>query len=552
MNTQKMKKSKFKTALWFLFYFFIFLYLLKNSFSYLDNDLGWHLRVGEQILKDKAVPSLEYYDYTLEGKTWVDHEWLMNAGTYYVYKNFGYVTLNVIFALIVTLTLIVLTFFTKKYFLKEESTPESQFTNLKGDGFIMLFQLFGVIAMSPHLGVRMQEISLLFMLILLVIIHNFSQKKNFYVLLWLLPLFYFWACLHAGFLIGLFLLFFFAGTKILENILKKIKFFNFLDFEHSLSQKNIFMFLSFSFLAIFTTLITPYGLKLYSFLSEYTNTFYMKKIAEWLPAYYLPIQYAQLFYAALTTTILFLYLYLLMKQRKSEKKFKVNLWYLLLTLLFLVLSFKSKRHFPLFFISSFVLTIQIAQHYFIIPKKWFNFFTESKIIKSYLAIGLIILSFAYTFKINFNSDPFSSQKYYPSYPFGATNYLKTHPEYNDYRILNDYSWGGYLIWAYPEKKLFIDGRLPQYQFAGHTMLEEYFEFFNEEKTANKLEEYNVKIVMIRLFQNIHLNWFEKYILKINENEINDVKNNLLEYLKNSDDWSLIYEDPISNLYVKNK
>ena len=36
--------------------------------------------------------------------------------------------------------------------------------------------------------------------------------------------------------------------------------------------------------------------------------------------------------------------------------------------------------------------------------------------------------------------------------------------YKRQKIFNNYGWGGYLIRVWPEKELFIDGRLPQYQY----------------------------------------------------------------------------------------
>ena len=34
------------------------------------------------------------------------------------------------------------------------------------------------------------------------------------------------------------------------------------------------------------------------------------------------------------------------------------------------------------------------------------------------------------------------------------------------RMLNDYTWGGYLIWALPEHKVFVDGRADIYEWTG--------------------------------------------------------------------------------------
>ena len=102
-----MKNNKFSIIIQILFYILVFSFLLNHSFKYLDPDLGWHLKVGQQILEEKAVPGSELYDYTLENKTWVDHEWLLNVFSYWVYDKFGYISLNIFFALLITIILII-------------------------------------------------------------------------------------------------------------------------------------------------------------------------------------------------------------------------------------------------------------------------------------------------------------------------------------------------------------------------------------------------------------------------------------------------------------
>jgi len=324
-----MKKINLLAIIWLLFYALIFSFLLYNSHHYLDPDLGWHLQVGKQILDEKNLPSDEYYNYTLEGKKWVDHEWPLNIATYWLYNT--------------------------------SSLPPNY---PRGTGLIMFFQLFGVLAMAPHLGVRMQEITLLNLLLLLIILCQYTQRKNNKILLWLLPLFYFWACVHGGFLIGLLVMLLWLGIKITELIIKKINAFHF-------------------------TLLTPYGLKLYSFLQEYTNTFYMKNISEWLPFYYWPIQYKQLFYSAIVSATLILLIYTSLKQvkiansklDKNNSSSKIDLWPFVLTFFFLLLSFKSKRHFPLLFIVSFPLLIKFYSQHLDLPDKIKTFFKKSLFIK---------------------------------------------------------------------------------------------------------------------------------------------------------------------------
>jgi len=539
-----MKITKSQIITWILFYILILSFLLFNSFSYLDHDLGWHLRVGEQIALEKAVPSLELYDYTLEGKTWVDHEWILNLVSFEIYKNFGYIALNIAFALLIVAVFIIQTIFIKKY------------TKKNIDFFIMLFQFLGLMGMSPHLGVRMQEIALLNILLLLIIIFYYNKNKKIKTLLWLLPLFIFWANVHASFLIGLFIFAFWIFVRILENILVRFKFFDLINFEYKINKKEIITSIGFFFLAFGSTLLNPYGLKLYAFLGEYANTFYAKNILEWLPVYYYPVQYKQIFYSAIIASIMIVLVYssyrFIKNQglKKNISMHKIDLWHFLLTALFLAMAFKSKRHFPLLFIVSLPLMVDFLASEFKLSKKLLALNKKNYFIISYLVIVVLITSFGFFIKANYTNNPFQNEKYCRTMPCKAINFLKNNEKYKNLKILNDYSWGGYMIWVWPEKKLFIDGRLPIYKYNEHTLLQEYYTFFYKETMEEKLNFYNIDLVMIRLRAPVKLSWLDKYVMRFDEEKINDPRNNLREYLEENSSWSIVYEDKLTIVYSR--
>jgi hypothetical protein len=549
-----MRKIDFLKLIWILFYIAVFCFLLSNSHNYLDPDLGWHLKVGEQIVSEKSVPSYDYYDWTIEGRKWVDHEWLSNVIVYLLYNHLGYLAVNIFFALIILFVLIILNIFTQRCFLKEKN----------GSLFILFFQILGLIAMSPHLGVRIQELTLLNLFFLFIIIYYYEKNKKAFILFWLLPLFYFWSCLHPGFLIGIFIMFFWIAIKLAEIIVIKCKDVRgehkterspalFLksaersgvlpNLENKFNSKNLLTFSYFALLSTLVTFFTPYGLKLFEFLSSYGNTFYMTHIQEWLPSYYFPFQYWQLLYIAFAITVIYLIIY-------SREKIKLELWEILILSLFVILALKSKRHFPLLFIISFPIMIKFFADFF----DWSDGLILEKLkqlpfVKLCLIIVLPIIIIAQLLKTNFTANPFLS--FSSDYPHGAVNFLENNPEYDNLNLFNEYGWGGYLIWTLPEKKLFIDGRLPQYPFAGHTFLEEYFEFFDKEKVENKLTQYDIRLILLDIREKKYkLNWFEKYFFWLNEEEINQQENHLKNYLDNSNEWQVVYNDNISRVYVK--
>jgi hypothetical protein len=173
------------------------------------------------------------------------------------------------------------------------------------------------------------------------------------------------------------------------------------------------------------------------------------------------------------------------------------------------------------------------------------------IVKIYLIVGLLAISITKLLETKIIYNPFISCK--DSCPYEAVNFLKNHPEYNNLRFFSEYNWGGYLIWMLPEKKLFISGQLPQQPFAGRTLLEEYLEFYKKEKAEIKLNQYDINLILIaRKGKYIKLNWFEKYFLYFNEEKINNYENNLKNYLDNSPAWQLVYNDNLSNVYVRKR
>jgi hypothetical protein len=506
----------------------------------LDPDFGWHLKVGEQILKERAVPNLEYYNYTLEGKTWVDHEWLINASVYWVYTNLGYPALNILFALIIVASLIILNILIKKYVLIEQN----------GLVFIIAFQVLGLIACLPHFGIRMQEITVLNLTLLLLIIYHFNKHRNIKVLFFLPPLFYLWTCLHGGFLIGPVILFSWLGAKLVEKFVVKTKLANYIKNSNELKARDLLYFFLFSSVAVSATLLTPYGLKLYHFLGDYyKSTFYMKVIQEWLPFYALPIESWKLLYMSIVLIAIILSIYFAIA-KKGERK--IDIWEISISFLLVMLALKSKRHFPVLFIVSFPLIIRFFSEFLDAPldiffnKKWRK---EFFIVKPYFIIALLAITLFHFIDTRFITNPFNH--FGDKYPRDAVYFLKNHPEYNNLKLVERYGWGGYLIWTLPERKLFIDGRLPQYPFAGRSLLEEYLDFFNKEKIEAKINEHSIGIFLIPAHKDyLKFGWFEKYVLLLNEEKINNYSYDLKDYLSSSDKWRLAYHDRTSDVYIK--
>ncbi len=511
------------------FYVFIFSFLLCNSFGNLDPDFGWHLKSGEFIYNEHQVPSDENYDYTLEGKTWVDHEWLPNLLSYLVFVNFGYVVLNVIFALLGVLFFFLLNSFLLKDYIKSDLHLF----------LLLLLEIFGLLGVRCHFGVRMQEISAILFLVELGILDRQARGNSVKYLRFLPFLFFAWANLHAGFMLGLVILWLFWIVKFFAPAIKKV--FKNLPFELALKERREIRKVFFwSLVSTFATLATPYHIKYFTFMFEYTNTFYLTRILEWLPLWQFPISYFHLFFCAALATALIIYFF-------DHKQKRISFWNFVLLITLFSAAFKARRNFPFLFIGSLPFWAAIFSPMKDQPKKKADDAFAKKFILFFLSVCLIAASFLVLMEARYTNYPFSDKKNCEFYPCEALKAIKKLPNQEALKIFNDYGWGGFLIWQWPEHKLFIDGRLPMLTVNGQSLMQEYYEFADPEKVEDKLELYGINLVLMKKAKAYKVNWFEKFFFGIREKQPKDV---LRDYLKGREDWSLMYEDKFSMVFIK--
>lgn len=509
-----------KKLLWVLFYGLLFSILLHNSFSYLDPDFGWHLKFGEIIWYTADVPRDQIFMWTLAGKTWVDHEWLANLGIYGLWSIGGYIFVSLCFALIPVITIWLINRHIFSHFIK----------NKEGQIIIACIEMVALYGMAPHLGIRVQELTLLALTILLILFSRVSIQKNLTPPWWLPLLFYVWACVHAGFLLGLGLLTFWLGFQIVIFYFPRLRG----KYLIPLARPFLYQWVLLGGLSFLLTLITPYGLSLYSFLSEYRDTFYQSHIQEWLSPFTFPIHYTQiilnLFVISSSLTVY-----------KVLYKKDIILNYIIIALLS-IMSFKSVRHFPLLMGGWLIL---ILPH--LIPELTKKIsLGKTHLLSALTGIALFGVTIFILLFTRFTTAPFSS--YCVNYACGAVKFLKDHPEYHN-RLFNSYNVGGYMIGVAPEIPLFIDGRLPQYPYKGHSALGEYLEFSKPSGVRKKLNEHNIQTVIYQKYPPTPKpNWFEKYFLGYGwpENQINP----FLAYISSSANWTRVYEDETGLVYIK--
>jgi hypothetical protein len=287
--------------------------------------------------------------------------------------------------------------------------------------------------------------------------------------------------------------------------------------------------------------INPNGLGYWKLIFDMlSDPVYQKNIAEWLPLY---AKFPADIYRIILPLIL---ISLPLVANKLWKKIKMN--ELLLLLIFLVLAFKSVRNIPLF--------VLLALPYFAVELEHELRLATNK--KAFLIFfgGIVAAIYIYAMlQVPYGlvkTDIFERNTGYPRE--GLAAYEKVKPDNGNF--LNDYAWGGYEIWKYPETKIFIDGRGPQVRVGkDSTMLKEYISFGSEDKetTAKKLVEYNITSTMLSKPQPTKLDWINAFLAKISSVNISSLSNphdNLIDYLKANPDWSQVYDDDISIIFIK--
>ncbi len=477
----------------------LFLFII-GARPLLDPDFGWHLRSGLDLLKNLKVPRFDSYAYTLPDWPWVNHEWLADGIVAFVYQYLGALTLISVFAILIGFTFLLAASITK--------------VELK---YKIIAALIALLAALPILGVRMQVITLLGMALILWILYRYRRNELSY-LWWLPAIFLAWANLHGGFIIGLIILalfFLMESGKFLfnhwwPNIYKKLKIS-----EKSLNWFQLKHLFIIGLISGAATLINPYGWGLHlDFYKLFINPFSISNISEWQQVTSAnPISYNFFIYVALFIIVLLF----------TYRKIEPTRW--IITGVFLYLSFIYWRNMPFFMIMSAGFLAEIIQDH---TSLVFDRIARNRLvlIGAAVIIGIIvaqrvidIVPKTLNLETNFRAG---------GYPIDAVNWLKNNPDKIGQKMFNIYSHGGFLIWQYPEQKVFVDGRMPFWQTDNKFVFfdSQYANGANPGSIEMLEEKYGVDWMIVRPRQ--PLEWA----------------------LSGQDSWQEIYRDNFAVVYTK--
>jgi tetratricopeptide (TPR) repeat protein len=184
------------------------LVLATAVFKINDFDTWFHLKTGEYILEHHTVPTHDVFSFTAQGRTWITHEWLFEVLMFLVYRLGSLTGVILLKALVVALGFLFLGLALRG--LKIDLAIGAPLVILAV--FMTTFRAFA----RPHVATEALIALYLYMLLSLKYRPEFRARRN--RLLWLLPVQLVWANIHSGMVLGIGIFALFIVTEFVQGL----------------------------------------------------------------------------------------------------------------------------------------------------------------------------------------------------------------------------------------------------------------------------------------------------------------------------------------------
>lgn len=445
-----MTSSRLFLALkWITLVFFLFVFAYKTV-TFVDPDLGWHLRAGEIVAQTGHAPMVDPWNYVLTNQEWVDHEWFLDL---FLWKAFTIGAWPLVMSL----------------FLVISSIPVLVWIFRARTGVQLLLVAIAASTMWGVIGVRPQVISFLFFFLLYELIFTIKTVRARRIVFFFLPIFFaFWANIHAGFVAGLVLWILVFSARVYEKIRT-----------HELHYDSIINIESISLTAsVGATLLSPYHFALWKEIISSTTSPLIAYVAEWQS----PFLSVDLPLIILLSGSIVLIL-------SSRKMFSLH--QLVPAGFFFISYAQHARMAPFFLITILPLTAKAIDALKDNTRMFLATLSAPRRLFFTLIPSLFLVALL---TYNATSD-ILREPYHP--PYKAINILQTIP-HESCNIFNDYGMGGWMIFVNPHEKLFIDGRAPHWKGAnGMSPFRIYIDLEKYPETMKKVfTKYNICVAIL--------------------------------------------------------
>lgn len=389
-----------------------------------DPDMWWHLKTGELIWNTHSIPRYDPFSFTAFGKPWIAQEWLSELTIYFAYHFGGYTGLMLWLCTFSGL------FAVAAYVLCCLYSGNSKLAML-GGMVAWFFSTIGL-AIRPHL------LGYTLLVCELILLH-LGRTRNFRWLWGLPPLFALWINLHSSFFLGL----------VVLGIALPCSFLNFdlgLLFAERWNRTERRALLFASIASALSLLINPIGLKLiwYPIDVMLNQPLNLENVIEW--------QQPSFGEARGLGLLLVAGLILLIPMIRGKRL-------ALQELLLVGVGFHfAVRHERMLFVFGIFAAPVLCR---LLADAWDQYEPERD--RPWpnalmMGIGFAVIIFAFP-----NTRKLEKQIRLGS-PADALRFIQKSRLSGP--MLNEYIYGGYVIWMAPEHKVFIDGRADVYEPAG--------------------------------------------------------------------------------------
>ncbi len=427
----------------------VFLALPKTN---ADPDIGWHLRNAQFLLQHHAVLHQDVYSFTTRGKPWMDPEWLAEVPFYLASRWFG--ARGIFLVTYLSITVVLLGVFGL-------ATMESG--NVKG---AFLASILALALATVSFGPRTLLFGWIFLVVELAILYRFGERSN---RIWALPpLFMVWVNTHGSWLIGLVVFALFGMCGCVEGDWGAITANRW-----SVRQgRKLAGALVFSVLALF---VNPYGWRLvaYPFDLAFRQKLNIANIIEWRSVD---------FHSPRGKVVLAALICGIVVQLARRRRWKLH------EVAFLLLGVYAGFTYSRFLFLAAILIVPLLakdlRNY--LPrysaerdKPWLN--------------AVIIVACAAAICWKFPASRALRDASVAQYPVKAQVYLDHfHPEG---KVLNDYLWGGYMIWNVRQVPVFVDSRVDIFEHNG--IFKDYLDLVQLQGSFRVLDKYSIRYVLFR-------------------------------------------------------
>jgi hypothetical protein len=380
---------------------------LASTFAANDPDLFWHLASGAWMLDHGRILDRDVFSTTMTGEAYSVGQWLGEVVFAALYREGGWLALDLLRGLLVGIA----TFFAARVVLRFQAHPGWAIVPILGTVLISKFlwgdrpQLFSLALLPACFAVLLAA--------------RFEAPRRIWILV---PLMFLWANLHGAFVAGLALVTVFAVEAWIVRI----------------PQRRLFA--GVAALAALASLVTPSGLAAFSFAASYARS--ASAVVEERPLDILSP--AGLVFAALLLGALLVVLVADRGDFAARARSPV-LWAGLVAP-FTVLGLAHQRLSPY---AAMILAPLVAA---VLPSLFGRAAAVAPLIPRVAAASVLAPLFVVATAVAVAAAPRAPDL--TAYPAGAMTALRQRPG----PVLNEYDWGGYLIFAVPEQPIFVDGR----------------------------------------------------------------------------------------------